>query len=106
MLNFLFLDVRLFRQMCHYGVSLQEGLYCLLRRLRVEVATVRKPEPGRHKGDLGGSVAKTGVRAGLSPQCLCGNNQVNFTSLIIMFEVFLCPILANVASKWGSTFSL
>ena len=58
---------------------------------------MRKPEAGRHKGDLGGSVAKTGVRAGLSPQCLCGNNQVDFTSLIIMFAVFLFPILANVA---------
>ena len=33
------------------------------------------------------------MRAGLSPQCLCGNNQVNFTSLIIMFAVFLFPIL-------------
>ena len=66
---------------------------------------MRKPEAGRHKGDLDGSVAKTGVRAGLSPQCLCSNNQVNFTSLL-MFEEFLFPVLANVALKRGSTFSL
>ena len=47
----------------------------------MQVSAVRKPEAGRHKGDLGGSVAKTGVRAGLSPQCLCGHDQVNFPSL-------------------------
>ena len=50
-------------------------------------------------GDLGGSGTITGARAGLSPQCLCGNNQVNFTSLLIMSVVFLFPILANLASK-------
>ena len=31
----------------------------------MQVSAVRKPEAGRHKGDLGDSVAKTGVRAGL-----------------------------------------
>ena len=45
----------------------------------MQVSAVRKPEAGRHKGDLGGSVAKI--------------------SLIIMFAVFLFPILANLASK-------
>ena len=62
----------------------------------MQVSAVRKPEAGRHKGDLGGSVAKTGVRAGLSPQCLCSHNQVNFPSSIIMFAVFLFGCGQNV----------
>ena len=73
-------------------MSLQEKWQNLISRLWLRDVEMWE-SADQNYGDLGGSGTKTGVRAGLSPQCLCGNNQVDFTSLIIMFAVFLFPIL-------------
>ena len=65
----------------------------------MEASAVRKPEAGRHKGDLGGSVAKTGVRAGLSPQCLCGLYFSEFPELNNYYNV--CGVFISYFGERG-----